>query len=143
MYQHFAPPKTPTAQSVGQPDPAGDFPSRPSFTATSPFSRPARFREALLFLKDQQHEKVEIRAWFAEDRLVISRFSKRFFEHNDTTLYLESAQVQQLMAILGLPGNHESALLLALQHHFSRDYFDAFRTLLEENGVVYGLIRNP
>lgn len=143
MYQQFASPKSPAASSVGLPDPAGDFPSRPSFTERSPFSRPACFREALLYMKDHQHEKVEIRAWFAEDRLVISRFSKRFLEHTDTTLCLESAQVEQLMILLGLPGNQESALLLALQHYFSRDYFDAFRTLLEENGVFYGLIRNP
>ena len=143
MYQQFAQFKTSAALPVAQTDFTDGYQPRFSSKEASPFSLPARFREALLFLKDHPHEKVEIRAWFSEDRLVISRFSKRFFENTDMTLYLESAQVQRLMALLGLPGNHESALLLALQHYFSRDYFDAFRTLLEDSDVVYGLIRNP
>ncbi len=143
MYQQFAQLQASEALPVAPPDCTSGFQPRPAFTETSPFCLPARYREALLFLKDHPHEKVEIRAWFAEDRLVISRFSKRFSEYTDMSLYLESAQVQRLMAMLGVPGDQESALLLALQHYFSRDYFDAFRTLLDESGVVYGLIRNP
>jgi hypothetical protein len=47
--------------------------------------------------------------------------------------------VNRLQWLFDLPGASVAELLLALQHYFSLDYFDAFRLLLEEREIVYGL----
>ncbi len=107
-----------------------------------PFSRPVCVREAILFQKEQMYEKVEIRAWFSDGRLQLSCFRSRMFEPYEATLWLEAPQVESLLAVLGLPGSSQAELLLALQHYFSRDYFDAFRRLLEREGLIYGLLEN-